>query len=139
VPVGKSTSAAKVVSGLTVTSPTAWRLTIDPRYKSLLQLRLTNVPGWEATIDGRPLTLRSLDSVMLQATVPAGRSVIQLVYRPKAYAIGLDLALGAVVALVGASVVAFVARRRRARRPPRLSLRSGTPTLLPETRPLVGV
>lgn len=139
VPIGKPSSAAKVVRHLTVSSPTTWRLTIDPHYKSLLQLRLTNVPGWEATIDGRPLKLHAFDTVMLQAVVPAGRSVIQLVYRPRAFTIGIYLALGALLALVSAFAVVLARRRGGSPTPPRLSVGAGGTDLLAEARPLVEV
>jgi uncharacterized membrane protein YfhO len=90
----------------------------------VLRLRLTDVPGWHATIDGRPLPLERYAGVMLQARLPAGRHVVELHYRPSAFDDGLVLAALAVVGLV---VVPLAARlRRRAR--PGVSAADTTPT-----------
>jgi uncharacterized membrane protein YfhO len=49
---------------------------------------------------------------MFQARIPPGRHVIELHYWPKAFAIGLVLALGSLLALVGALVGTQLSRRR---------------------------
>ena len=72
----------------------------------MLRLRLTDVPGWHASIDGRPVPLQSFAGVMLQIEVPAGRHTIELYYWPATFTAGLVLAGCAVVGLAGA-----VARR----------------------------
>ena len=38
-------------------NPTSWTVKTDTATAAVLRLRLTNVPGWHATIDGRPLNL----------------------------------------------------------------------------------
>lgn len=98
---------------VTQPSPTSWSITVDASAPSVLELRLTDVPGWYATINGRPLALRRWDDVMLQADVPKGRYVVELAYRPRAYTIGLILALCAVLALI--SVLCWSYCRRRSR------------------------
>jgi hypothetical protein len=91
-----------------------WRVDVDTTAASVLRLRLTDVPGWHATIDGRPLALERYAGVMLQARLPAGRHVVELDYRPSAFDDGLVLAALAVVGLV---VVPLAARLRRWARP----------------------
>jgi hypothetical protein len=64
-------------------------------------LRLTDVPGWHATIDGRPLALRPFAGIMMQAVIPPGRHVVEVGYWPSRFTAGLVLAaLGLVCALV---------------------------------------
>jgi len=91
--------------------PASWRVVTDAPGPRVLRLRVTAEPGWSATVDGRPLRLERWSAgAMLEATVPAGRHVVELRYSPALF--GDGVVLGAVVALglLGAGVVA---RRRR--------------------------
>jgi len=94
--------------------PASWRITTAGAGPSVLRVHLTDVPGWHASIDGRPLRLAPDAGTMLQARVPAGRHVVALHYWPAAFTAGLVLAGVAVTGLVGGLVVA----RRRGRRAP---------------------
>jgi len=94
--------------------PATWRMVTDASGPAVLRLRLTDVPGWHATVDGRPLALAPYAGVMLQAKVPAGRHVVVAQYRPARFSVGLALAGLSAVALLAAVVV----DRRRRRRPP---------------------
>jgi hypothetical protein len=93
----------------------SWRLVVDVAHRQELRLRLTDVPGWHATIDGRSLPLESYAGVMLQAQIPPGRHVIELSYWPTAFTIGIVLAALAALALVLALVLGMVSRRRSSR------------------------
>ena len=95
-------------------NPSAWKLETNSARTEMLRLRLTNIPGWHASIDGKPLKLLPYDTVMLQARVPAGSHTIELSYWPTRFSVGLVLAAGAVVGLV---VVPMAGRRRRRRVP----------------------
>ncbi len=96
------------------------RVTLDARRRSALRLRLTAVPGWHATIDGRPLELQRWHDVMLQAIVPAGHHVVVLAYRPRDLVVGAWLAAASaaaiLLALVGGNSAEARASRRRASR-----------------------
>jgi uncharacterized membrane protein YfhO len=78
----------------------------------VLRLHLSNVPGWHATIDGKPLSLEPLSGIMLQARIPPGRHVIQLHYWPTAFSVGLVVALVSAIVLAGVPLVLFLRRRR---------------------------
>lgn len=91
-----------------------WRVDADADSASVLRLHLTDVPGWHASIDGRPLALTRFAGIMLQARIPAGRHVIMLSYSPATFSVGLVLAGCAVVALVTTPVVLASRSRRRA-------------------------
>lgn len=86
-------------------NPSTWVVPTDAARPSVLELHVTDVPGWRATLDGRPLALRPYGGVMLQADVPPGRHTVVVTYWPPAFTVGLYLAVVAVVALVAAVVV----------------------------------
>ena len=79
----------------------------------ILRFRLTDLPGWRATIDGRPLTLQGYSGVMLQARIPPGQHLVVLRYWPQTFTLGLGLAGITLLVLVAAVVTeGFVGRRR---------------------------
>jgi hypothetical protein len=85
--------------------PAAWRVTVDTSHAQVLRLRLTDVPGWHATIDGRSLRLESFSGIMLQARVPPGRHTVELHYWPTAFTVGIVLAGFSAVSLVALLVM----------------------------------
>jgi len=93
--------------------PATWRIVTGSVGPAVLRLRLTDVPGWSASIDGRPVSLQRFAGVMLQARVPPGHHTVVVRYRPVAFTVGLALAAAAVVALVAVPVGVGVGRRRR--------------------------
>jgi hypothetical protein len=97
-------------------NPARWSLTTNASEPAVLRLHLSNVPGWHATIDGRPLRLESLAGFMLQARIPAGRHHIEVSYWPSTFTVGLLLAVLTAVALAIALGVEVVARARSGRR-----------------------
>jgi uncharacterized membrane protein YfhO len=78
----------------------------------MLELRVSNVPGWQAEINGRPLHLMPFDSAMLEAKVPKGHYVVTLRYWPKAFSIGLTLAAATLLVLVCALLIAGLRIRK---------------------------
>jgi len=112
---GGSSPASGYDDGTPVTvghpGPASWRVVVDADTPQTLRLHLTGVPGWHGTIDGRPLPLHTLAGAMLQARVPAGRHIVELHYWPRAFSVGIGLALVAALGLAGALVVS---RRRPA-------------------------
>jgi hypothetical protein len=86
-------------------SPSRWRIVTSGSQPQRLRLRLTDVPGWHATIDGRPLALDSYSGIMMQANVPAGHHVVELRYWPQALTVGIVFAVCCSVALLIAMVV----------------------------------
>lgn len=92
--------------------PSSWRLSSDVGSRQVLRLRLTDVPGWHASIDGRPVPLDRYAGVMLQTEVPAGRHTIVLYYWPATFTTGLVVAALAVVGLVAAFAIRWDRRRR---------------------------
>ncbi len=101
---------------VTDSNPARWSLTTDAPTASVLRLHLTDVPGWHATIDGRPLQLESFSGIMLQARIPPGHHVIELHYWPTTFTVGLIVAVTAVVVLAVALFCTELLPRRRGRR-----------------------
>jgi hypothetical protein len=95
-------------------SPSSWKMTVDGAVAQSLRLRLANVPGWHATIDGRPVRLQSFARVMLQVEVPPGRHTIDLSYWPATFSVGLVLFAVAALGLSAAWAISALGHRRRA-------------------------
>jgi hypothetical protein len=117
-----ATDAPGVPVATTHPSAASWRVVENSAAPQMLRLRLSAVPGWHATIDGRPLSLRTwATGLMLEARVPAGRHVIELQYWPSLFSAGLVVAGGTVLVLVLALGTQMVVTRRRRR--PQVSVR----------------
>jgi hypothetical protein len=106
---GKYTNGAPVK--VAHPNPSAWRMVTQSTTQSVLRLRLSNVPGWYATIDGKPVDVSPFARTMLQVRVPSGRHVVELHYWPKTFSIGIILALCAVVGLAILLILARVRSR----------------------------
>jgi hypothetical protein len=95
-------------------NPASWRVVTRGSQPQVLRLRLTDEPGWHATLDGRPLALDRYAGVMLQARIPAGRHLVELHYWPDLFTVGLVVAGLALVTLAALLVGAALVRRRSA-------------------------
>jgi hypothetical protein len=97
-------------------NPATWRMVTDAATSEVLRLRLTDVPGWHATIDGRPLALEPFSGIMMQARVPPGRHTITVTYWPTSLSLGLVVAACSVLGLSVAVVLEWIRRRSRSRK-----------------------
>ena len=115
---GSGTSADKSPPPVAVAvhhpNPAAWSMVTTSSQAGALRLRLTDVPGWHATVDGHPVPVTGFAGVMLQVAVPAGRHRVELHYWPTAFTIGLVLAGLAVVGLLTACALKLTPRRSSA-------------------------
>lgn len=129
-PKGEAPDGASAVPvRVTAEGPSSLAFDIRAPEDSTVYLHLTDVPGWTATVDGRPLALERWGDVMLSASVGPGNHHVVLSYRPKTFEVGLLLAALAAVGLVVALAVA--AWRRRS-----AGLGDGEPRAGPGSRPL---
>jgi uncharacterized membrane protein YfhO len=90
----------------------AYLLASDSRAAVRAVLRVTALPGWHLSVDGRPVALSTYDGVMETALLPAGDHRLLLTYLPAGLVVGEVLALGALLVLVAGGVVAREKRRR---------------------------
>ena len=86
-------------------NPAHWSVTSNASTAGVLRIHLTSVPGWSATIDGRPLALERSSVFLLQAKIPPGRHVITLNYWPSTFTGGIAAAIAAVLFLIGWIVI----------------------------------
>jgi hypothetical protein len=70
-------------------SPSSFEIAFDAPTRASLELALTAVPGWHASLDGRPLALALHDKIELSASVPAGHHIVRLTYWPALFSLGL--------------------------------------------------
>ncbi len=96
--------------------PATWHMVTASARSGVLRMRLTDVPGWHATIDGRAVDLERFAQVMLQMRVPPGHHVVELTYRPAAFDDGIVLAGASAVGLVGVPLALRLRRRTVSRR-----------------------
>jgi hypothetical protein len=95
--------------------PSAWRVVTHAAGPSVLRVRVTALPGWHATIDGRPLALTTwAGGAMLEGLVPGGTHVVELRYWPDLFTDGLVVA-GAVLGCLAVAVVLGARARITAR------------------------
>lgn len=92
---------------------TTWKIRMAAATPQALRLRLSNVPGWHATIDGRPLPLIPFAGAMLQARIPSGNHTIEVSYWPSTLTAGFVLAGLSAAALIVGLVVERSRRKRR--------------------------
>jgi hypothetical protein len=103
-------------------------LTVRVKRPTKLALRITDVPGWHVTADGRPLAVHGYEGSFLEVTVPAGTHTVVAYYWPRDLTYGIVLALLALLALVlwpflpafrslGVTALASTRRRAASRRP----------------------
>jgi hypothetical protein len=86
-------------------NPSTVQLKTAARSDQVLRIRINDVPGWHATIDGRPLHLEPFAGAMLQARVPPGRHTVVLTYWPKAFSVGLVIAALSVIGLLLGAII----------------------------------
>ena len=93
--------------------PASWKVVTQKTTPQVLRLRLTDLPGWHATVDGQPLRLSTFDNVMLQAKIPPGHHTIVVQYWPDTFTVGIVAAGLAVLALFLMIVLGGRWKRRR--------------------------
>lgn len=98
-------------------SPTEWSMKTSSGSPQVLRLHLTDVPGWHASIDGKPLELEPYAGMMLQARIPAGDHTVVLHYWPQTLTYGIVLAICSAVFLIALLVVASLRHRKQSGSP----------------------
>ncbi|MHB8263362.1 MAG: YfhO family protein [Acidimicrobiales bacterium] len=70
-----------------------------------LLARITYVPGWHATVNGKTVAVHKAAGAMLSLRVPKGKSTVDLTYWPGAFTIGIAAAIAALVGMAGLAVL----------------------------------
>ena len=86
------------------------RLSVDAPRPGLVVCSESSMPGWTARVDGRPARILAANYAFRAVEVPAGRSEIELAYRPPGLIVGLVVSAVSAALLV---VMAWASGRRR--------------------------
>ncbi len=96
-------------------TPNRLELEVTVDREGLLVLSQAWYPGWVATLDGRPATLRRANGLLSAVVVPPGSHHVQLTYRPPLALAGGSISAAALLGLAVAGCLLW-ARRVAARR-----------------------
>lgn len=69
------------------------RVSIDTPESGVLSLAMVDYPGWEAQLNGEPVTIRRAYGALMAAEIPAGQHILELRYNPLSYRIGAFISL----------------------------------------------
>ncbi len=92
------------------------------RTVGLLVRRETTMPGWSATVDGRPATIHTVDGIFEGIAVPPGRHEVRFGFTPPNLAWGV---VGFILGLLGLGIAGWQRRAagpRSARRAPTVAV-----------------
>ena len=107
-PLAQPASAGTVE--ITGRSATGYEVVVDTAAPGVLVIADTYYPGWQARVDGEAAPVLPAYGTLRAVAVPAGRSVVELDFRPRSVLVGVVLA-GAAVLLLAA--LAITSRRLR--------------------------
>jgi len=93
--------------------PAHWSIRTESQSPGSLRLRLVDVPGWHAEIDGHPVDIQKFDGLMMSVRVPAGSHEVQLSYWPSRFTEGIALAVLAVAIMIVALIAGVYRKHRR--------------------------
>ncbi len=71
--------------------------------------------GWDATVDGRPATIRAADHALAAVHVTKGRHVVEFTASPKGWDLGVAITILSLLACAFAGPATLLLRRRRTR------------------------
>ena len=77
-----------------------------------LRLRIVNVPGWHAEVDGRSVPIKKFAGLMMSVAIPPGSHEVRVSYWPTRFTEGLVLAAIAVLIVIAACAVSIHRRTR---------------------------
>jgi hypothetical protein len=69
-------------------------------------------PGWQATIDGEPVSLARGEFGLRTVEAPTGRHTVEMVYRPTSYTVGASISIVTLIAVAAVALRPWWERRR---------------------------
>jgi hypothetical protein len=93
-----------------------WEFAVEATRPALLVISQMDYPGWQARLDGKTVPVLRADYAFQAVAVPAGRSTVELRFRPRSLYVGATLS-GLGLLVVAACIGLPWWSRRRAHRP----------------------
>jgi uncharacterized membrane protein YfhO len=90
---------------VTARSDTEVTLEVVARGRGRLVLLDTFYPGWEAEVDGRPVTIDAANAAFRAVPVDAGRQTVRFSYRPLSVTAGAVMSVLALLLVLGAGLI----------------------------------
>lgn len=112
--VGSSPSGGSGTIEILNYAPESISLRASSDSDGLLVLTDAFYPGWEATVDGLPTTIRQVDGLFRGVFLSAGVHQVEFFFQPRSYRLGIILS-AAGLGIVFIAVMALVAGRRQRR------------------------
>ena len=104
---GKSAKKSRMVTEQTTAfysgshpNDTTYTLDVQAKKAGVLYIKITNVPGWHAVINGKSVALQKSAGDLMQILLPSGQDHVTLTYNPSSLDLGYYLALVALIALL---------------------------------------
>jgi hypothetical protein len=73
-------------------NPADWRIRVSQTTPARVRLRIADVPGMHAEVDGKTMPIRRFANTMVEIDVPAGRHDLHVYYWPTSFTAGILLA-----------------------------------------------
>ena len=92
-----------------------WQFALEAERPALLVLSQMDYPGWQARVDGKPVAVLRANYAFQAVAVPAGRSMVDLRFRPHSLYIGAALSVLGMLVIAACIGLPGLARRWRRR------------------------
>ncbi|GAB4156748.1 MAG: hypothetical protein Tsb009_33780 [Planctomycetaceae bacterium] len=83
------------------------RVKVNADQQGQLVLAELSYPGWEASVDGKPVSLETAQGMYRSVNVPAGEHTVEWRFRPTSFSTGLWISLASVFILAGIAHLRF--------------------------------
>ncbi|HEY6943233.1 YfhO family protein [Dokdonella sp.] len=90
-----------------------WRFVASADRAAVLVVSQMDYPGWQATVNGRPVPLLRVDYALQGVVVSPGESVVELAFRPRSLRLGSAASLFGLLVVTICGVSPWLGRRRR--------------------------
>ncbi|MEK6902582.1 MAG: YfhO family protein [archaeon] len=86
---GQSTVSARGTAAIVRYESSSIEINVDASNRGLVFLSDVYYPGWQATVDGKPVKIFIADAAFRAVPVPAGTHVVEMYYRPVSIQAGI--------------------------------------------------
>ena len=110
-------TAAGIQVQMTGQGPGDWSFAVVGDRPTMLVLNQAALPGWRATVNGRPAGLLTANRFALAVIVPPGQVAVGFTYSPPHFGTGVVISLAGLTLLLVMGLAVLIGPRLRPRRP----------------------